>query len=119
MQLAILNELIKEGTTVHLIGDKDQAINEFRKVDSVLVEKCISHWKLNRLELTKNFRCAQTICDFAAKLKGRSPMKANHIGSDESCLLWEFEHAHLSDIQSSFHKTLVKYEYVNAKEPSS
>ncbi|WP_165280007.1 UvrD-helicase domain-containing protein [Paenibacillus protaetiae] len=109
MQLAILNELIKEGAAVHLIGDKDQAIYEFRKVDPTLVEKCINHWKLNRLQLTKSFRCAQTICDFAAKLKGRSPMKANHPGSDESCLLWEYEHAHLSDIQSSFHKTLVKY----------
>lgn len=106
IQIAILNELFQAGTILHLIGDKDQAIYEFRKVDPLLVEKQIVLWNLYRLELTKNFRCSQTICDLAAKLKGRPQMIANHSGNENSCLLWEYEIDNLSNIQHAFQNML-------------
>jgi len=106
MQLAILHMLIRSGVKVHLIGDLDQSIYEFRNVYPELVEKCIDYWRLTSLELIDNFRSTQTICDFASKLKGRKKMKARNKGSENDCLLWEYGKNQLPDLQSSFLKIL-------------
>ena len=106
MQLSILYLLIESGVKVHLIGDLDQAIYEFRKVYPKLVEKFIGYWKLVPLELVDNFRSTQSICEFASKLKGRKIMKAKNKGNEDDCLLWEYELNQLPDLQSSFLKIL-------------
>lgn len=109
MQLSILDLLINFGVKVHLVGDLDQAIYEFRKVYPEYVLNCINYWNLEPLKLTRNFRSTQSICDFASKLKGREKMKAKNKGSEDDCLLWEYDNKdQLPNIQLSFLKELEK-----------
>jgi DNA helicase-2/ATP-dependent DNA helicase PcrA len=97
-QLAILHVLVSKGTRVHLVGDVNQAIYEFRRVSIDKLEGFVAKNCLTTKPLTRNFRSNQQIVDTCQKLvrilaagKEASPVTGTSISSSEAgCLVWEY-----------------------------
>ena len=68
VQLQILARIRAEGSKLHLVGDMNQAIYEFRKVDPSIVQDFISHSQFQALHLTSNFRSCQPIVNVCSRL---------------------------------------------------
>lgn len=65
IQLQILKVLANNGTKIHLIGDKNQSIYEFRDIDIKDLDNFIKGLRFNRIELNKNYRSTQDIIDLS------------------------------------------------------
>ena len=82
-QLRILESLRRQGSRVHLVGDLNQAIYSFRKVDPGRVHNFIEKNKLGVLQLTQNFRSVQPIVDVCGQLRDQGlveglPVESGH-----------------------------------------
>lgn len=69
-QLAVLYRLMKKGCRVHLVGDPNQSIYEFRNVDPVHLKGFIDNVKPVCPKLTRNHRSNQAIVDMCNNLVG-------------------------------------------------
>lgn len=108
-QLEILKLLINEGSIIHLVGDNNQSIYEFKKVYVEKINEFITDNKLTERLLTKNFRSNQKIVDVSIALEehntGNSP---NHVIGNEkevvekSCILWEYSTDEFSKLPQRF-----------------
>jgi DNA helicase-2/ATP-dependent DNA helicase PcrA len=67
-QLKILGRLTRAGANLHFVGDLNQAIYEFRKVDPQRVKSFTKAYHFENLSLPDNFRSCQSIVDLSAKL---------------------------------------------------
>lgn len=77
IQIWILELLRNAGACVHIIGDLDQSIYEFRLVNPNETHNYISSKPYNEMKLTKNYRSCQTIVNVTGKIINR---KQNVIG---------------------------------------
>jgi DNA helicase-2/ATP-dependent DNA helicase PcrA len=68
IQLKIFETLINTGVKIHLVGDPNQAIYEFKKVDPKKVINFISTNKYKIQYLTENYRSNQRIVNLSQKL---------------------------------------------------
>ncbi|MBP2652497.1 MAG: UvrD/REP helicase [Firmicutes bacterium] len=66
IEIQILSKLKEKGTILHLVGDINQAIYEFKKVDSKFVKEYVKYFSY--FKLTNNFRSCQPIVDISNKL---------------------------------------------------
>lgn len=66
IEIQILNQLREKGTVFHFVGDINQAIYEFKKVDSNFIKEYVKHFSC--FKLTNNFRSCQPIVDISNKL---------------------------------------------------
>lgn len=96
-QLRTFHLLIKSGVKVFLIGDLNQGIYEFRRVDISKIICFINYDKFLRKELSENFRSNQKIVNVAMNLEEyNTNKKSNLIKGNEkellekSCILWEY-----------------------------
>lgn len=67
-ELCILEELHKHGTSIHLIGDMNQAIYEFRLIDTMDTTEFIKNNQLLEMVLDENYRSNQPIVDVSTKI---------------------------------------------------
>lgn len=65
IQIAILHLLKKNGSKIHLVGDLDQSIYEFRWVNPDDTQKYIKDHKYIEMQLTNNFRSTQEIVEIS------------------------------------------------------
>ena len=83
-QLVILNKLIEFGIVVHLIGDLNQAIYEFRNSKPEYIEAFIDSASFVTMELGDNHRSVQPIVDICTalvngnKINGRNSAGIKH-----------------------------------------
>lgn len=68
VQLRILEILHRHGTAIHLIGDLNQAIYEFRQIDVNDTLEFISKNELSEMILDENYRSNQQIVDASIKI---------------------------------------------------
>lgn len=68
IQLSILLSLKEKGTRLHFVGDLDQAIYEFKKVDPIEIGEFVTGNAFEQLPLTTNFRSCQEIVNSCQKL---------------------------------------------------
>ena len=68
VQLRILEVLHQHGTAIHLIGDLNQAIYEFRQIDTNDTLEFIDNNGLSEMVLDENFRSNQKIVDVSVKI---------------------------------------------------
>jgi len=103
-ELKILEQLQAEGVAVHLVGDLDQAIYEFRKVDPVLVREYCKQQKLLERELTNNFRSNQQIVDLCQKIIGKDQAAkgAGKSMCSPQCVLYEYTDLTMADLPTKF-----------------
>ena len=91
-QLCIFYELLRVGTALQLVGDLNQAIYEFRKVNPKHVASFVQKQGLCTKTLTNNYRSNQRIVDFCSRLIG-SPRRIHGCKSticDIPCVLWQY-----------------------------
>ena len=108
-QLRTFNLLIEKGVLIYLIGDLNQSIYEFRRVDIGKINAFITHHKLNERLLTKNFRSNQKIVNVSIGLEnyntGNMPIPVvgnkNEI-SVKSCIYWEYTADEFSRLPQKF-----------------
>lgn len=121
-QLRLFHLLIEKGVKILLVGDINQAIYEFRRVDTVKLSSFISYHKLAEKKLTSNYRSNQKIVDVCVGLEkyntGVEPQ--NIIGNEsvlinKSCILWEYEKNEMSKIPQKF-IDFINSQNVNIKE---
>ena len=67
-QLKILGSLQKQGSRVHLVGDINQAIYAFKKVNPENIVHFVDDGNFRTLALQNNFRSVQPIVDLCARL---------------------------------------------------
>lgn len=68
IQLLILNALKEKGTSLHFVGDLDQAIYDFKKVDPTVVKNYTDDHYFRFMPLSKNYRSCQPIIDLCQTL---------------------------------------------------
>ena len=85
IQMEIFKFLKQYGTSIHFVGDLNQAIYEFKKVDPKNVESFITDNKFKSLYLTDNFRSCQSIVDICQKIVNGDRV----IGKEESSLCYQ------------------------------
>lgn len=111
VQLKILEFLKGAGSIIHLVGDLNQAIYEFKKV---VPEKVLNFTKdngLNTKELMENFRSCDDIVKVCQNIvnSGKIEAKVNsHISP--ACICIEYERGNDSSLPSRFEKLLSKFD---------
>lgn len=68
VQLYILDKLKQEGTTLQLIGDLNQAIYDFKRVDPRIIDDYTKRAKFAIRPLSNNFRSCQTIVNVCKRI---------------------------------------------------
>lgn len=71
IQISILERLRLEGVKIHLIGDLDQSIYDFRWVNPVDTQKYIQKKDYHEMLLAQNYRSCQKIVDITGKIIDR------------------------------------------------
>lgn len=69
-QLRIFEKLKEEGSIIHLVGDIDQGIYEFKNVDPEKVKEFVRDNKFSTEYLSSNYRSCQEIVDVCKKIVG-------------------------------------------------
>jgi DNA helicase-2/ATP-dependent DNA helicase PcrA len=107
-QLKLLECLETKGVTMHMVGDLDQSIYEFRKVDPVLIKQFSDQCKMHRRVLSSNFRSNQSIVDFCSKImqtgvdiRGNEKAKV-----DFPCVLYEYDNLESADLPGKFRQLI-------------
>jgi len=97
-QLEILQLLADSGIKLHFIGDTNQSIYEFKRVNVEAIHAFISKNGMTELHLTKNFRSNQKIVNIAMKLEELTTIKPvkQIIGHEahlfeDCCILLEYD----------------------------
>lgn len=108
-QLRTFHLLIEKGASIFLIGDVNQSIYEFRRVDIAKINAFIKYHKLEQKLLTKNFRSNQKIVNVSIGIEkyntGNTPIPV--IGHQlertaKSCILWEYSADELLQLPQKF-----------------
>lgn len=107
-QLRILGRISQAGAKLHFVGDLNQAIYEFRKVDPQRVKSFVDAYSFENRSLPDNFRSCQGIVDLCSKLvttknvRGRESDVAGH-----ACVYFKYNHPdELAEIPSQFERYL-------------
>lgn len=103
-QIEILGLLKNKGVSLQFIGDLNQSIYEFRKVDPEKIREFIDNNHLIKKYLTHNFRSGQSIVNVTTSL---IPSSVKIIGNEkeigtEVCLLWEYDDTTFSQLPQKY-----------------
>lgn len=107
-QLKLLECLVAKGVTVHMVGDLDQSIYEFRKVDPTLITKFGDQCKMHRRMLSSNFRSNQSIVDVCSKIIRRDvAVRGNGTARVvPSSVLYEYDNLESADLPGKFRQLI-------------
>lgn len=103
-QLELLESLRANGTALHFVGDMNQSIYEFRKVDPQDTKNYIQEKAFVKLRLTNNYRSCQLIVSICENIVGNPQAITGHYAQmvQTPCQLWEYDDA-------SYHQLPVRF----------
>jgi DNA helicase II / ATP-dependent DNA helicase PcrA len=100
-QLLILQELLNQNTKLHFVGDQNQSIFSFRKVDPDKVNQFAKNNRFSEYFLTNNFRSVQPIVDLCGNLVNQKIiMGRRYSGQHSPCLYVTYKE--LQDLPERF-----------------
>ena len=108
--IEVLKLLKHAGSTVHYIGDLNQAIYSFKDAHPHILEQHIADEAFGTMHLRDNFRSCQKIVDFACDLKDISSDITGHASekcSENSAIY--FEYKNVNDALTTFENILQHY----------
>ncbi|MFX1521561.1 MAG: UvrD-helicase domain-containing protein [Promethearchaeota archaeon] len=111
IQLQILKLLKDKGARLHFVGDLNQAIYEFRKVNPKKVKEFIIGQKFEEHLLSKNFRSCQPIVDLCQKIVENDDevISKTEQKCDEPCLCLLYQDKNdLPKLADWFERILIK-----------
>lgn len=111
-QLWLLHKLLRAGISLHFVGDLDQAIYEFRKVNPDHVESFVQRHRFLRRTLTNNYRSNQDIVDLCSRLMGnrRTVQGCRPLQFAHPCILWQFNDDTFPSLPHCFNKLIMEAE---------
>jgi len=99
IQLQILDQLRKQGAILHFVGDLNQAIYEFKRVDPQQVESYTKTNSFKPFSLSHNFRSCQPIIEVCRKIVAKTtPEKSKCSQKFDKpciCILYAEDQMHL------------------------
>lgn len=103
-QINILELLRSKGTNLHFVGDLNQSIYEFRKVNPHDIDAYIQKSGFKVLQLTNNYRSCQPIVDVAESIIGNAQQVTAHETQicQQPCLLWQYDNQTFSQLPQRF-----------------
>lgn len=108
-QLLILQQLLDSGTILHFVGDLNQGIYSFRKVDPKQVGQFAENNGFSKLLLTHNFRSLQPIVDLSGKLVAQNSITGEeYTGSQPICLCLTYPKTALHKLPDLYISYLVR-----------
>jgi len=109
IQLEIFKFLKRYGVSLHIVGDLNQAIYEFKKVDPKKVEKFVSNNKFTQLNLSDNFRSCQPIVNLCQTIvKGDCVVGKESLPHHASCICIQYKKDKLPVLPNRFEEHLKK-----------
>lgn len=107
-QLEILESLRAQGAALHFVGDMNQSIYEFRKVDPQDTQDYIQKNAFVKLRLTNNYRSCQSIVSICENIvQNPQPITGHHPQTlPIPCQLWEYDDASYSQLPARFSELL-------------
>lgn len=92
-QINILELLRQKGTSLHFVGDLNQSIYEFRKVNPQDIDSYIQNNALVVRQLTNNYRSCQPIVNVTERIIGNQQPIIGHENQlcQHPCLLWQYD----------------------------
>lgn len=117
LQLKILEQFRKQGSCIHFVGDLQQAIYEFKKVDPALVEKFATDKSMQVMNLTNNFRSNQNIVNICQKIISPSDkVKGNEKVDSFPCVFVSYPKDEIAKLPAWFENYLTQREDINLKD---
>ncbi len=102
-QLRILELLKEQGSRVHLVGDLNQAIYAFKKVDPLNVERFVAEPGVHKLALQRNFRSVQPIVNLCGKLLYQGDVTGEPwVGDAPACVYFIYDPSDMSELPRRF-----------------
>lgn len=102
-QLQILQQLLDKGTIIHFIGDLNQGIYSFRKVDPEKVKQFADDNHFSKLLLTQNFRSLQPIVDVSGKLVAQGLIRGvDYSDSSPICLCLSYKKTEMQKLPDRY-----------------
>lgn len=110
-ELRVLRLLQKRGCVIHCIGDLNQSIYEFKRVEPDEIEKYVQDYKQKGLNI--NFRSCKEIVEFSEKLiDSRNGKSANEKSQFGDNALFYIEYGKPEDAIEIYVKLLQKYDFL-------
>lgn len=116
-QIAILEKLREKGTTLHLVGDMNQSIYEFRKVNPQEIRDYVNAQPFEKFRLTNNYRSNQSIVNVSQAIIG-SPGEINaslNAISEAPCVIWQYTAQTYAQLPERFER-LITSEHLDLKK---
>lgn len=103
-QINILDLLRNKGTNMHFVGDLNQSIYEFRKVNPQDIEAYIQNSGFVIRQLTNNYRSCQSIVDITEKIIGNQVSIIGHENQmcQRPCVLWQYDDQTFTQLPQMF-----------------
>lgn len=109
IQLQILNKLRQAGTVLHLVGDLNQAIFEFKKVNPQNVQDFVTAGPFQTLRLASNYRSCQPIVDVCQRIIPGTPVLGEPaISLTEPCVCRFYSDSAMSQLSVWFEHYLAE-----------
>lgn len=107
-QINILELLRIKGTNLHFVGDLNQSIYEFRKVNPQDIANYIQQKGFVVRQLTNNYRSCQPIVDVTEKIIGNQyPIIGNETQiCQHPCILWQYDENTFNQLPQKFEDLL-------------
>ncbi|RKD15217.1 hypothetical protein BCY91_06815 [Pelobium manganitolerans] len=107
-QLRIIEGLQDEGVLIHCVGDPNQAIYKFRKVDPSKFLNFVSQSGLQILKLSNNYRSNQAIVSICRELinSRKEIVACRSMPSHPATILWEYTENDFGDLPKRFSEFL-------------
>lgn len=103
-QINILEFLRNKGSNLHFVGDLNQSIYEFRKVNPQDIEAYIQNSGFVIRQLTNNYRSCQPIVDVTEKIIGNQVPIIGHENQmcQSPCVLWQYDDQTFAQLPKMF-----------------
>lgn len=107
-ELVLLSFILDQGTIMHFVGDVDQAIFEFRKVNPLAMVDFANDHKFVRKALANNFRSNQIIVDLCQQLakRGKRLQGCEPIVLEPAAILWQYGEDTFQNLPGEFKKLI-------------
>lgn len=116
-QLNIVEKLKKRGCQIHFVGDIQQSIYKFKKVDPSFVEKFSDKNVMKKMQLTNNFRSNQSIVDFSNKIiPPIGTIKGNANIENADCRFVSFKKTEMAKLPKWFEEHLEKFDDIDIQK---
>lgn len=105
VEIAIIDILKQNGTKVHLIGDLNQAIYEYKNANPEVIDKYVKNNGFEVMRLNTCYRCNQSIVNVFQRIVGKENIIANINNPDEKCCYFvECDNISYSDLINWYNK---------------